>query len=97
MASPDTLIHLFDHTFDNVLAPKPPTEKVAPDGELPGRCHCNPLRPHFATLEQALLEALIWAQATDPAQGAEQRVAHRQILLLEGVCQCECGSETPAA
>lgn len=110
LASPDILVHLFDHTLDDVLAPKPPAGKAAATtGPLPGRCHCNPLRPYFATLEQALLEALIWAQAADPALDAEQRVtqvgelcermrrvAHREILLLDGVCQCVCGESPPA-
>ncbi len=111
LASPDILVHLFDHTLDDVLAPRRPAGKpVAADGKLPGRCHCNPLRPYFATLEQALLEALIWAQAADSALSAEERVAqvgelcermrgvaHREILLLDSVCQCVCGKETPAA
>ncbi len=111
LASPDILVHLFDHTLDDVLAPEPPAGKVAATtGPLPGRCHCNPLRPYFATLEQALLEALIWAQAADPVLSAEERVAqvgelckrmrgvaHREILLLDGVCQCVCSKETPVA
>lgn len=110
LASPDILIHLFDHTLDDVLAPKPPAGKVAAaDGKLPDRCHCNPLRPYFATLEQALLEALIWAQAADPSLDTSQRVAqvgelcermrrvaHREILLLDGICQCVC-KETSVA
>lgn len=111
LATPDILVHLFDHTLDEVLAPNLSAEKVASTtGPLPGRCHCNPLRPYFATLEQALLEALIWAQAADPALSAAERVAqvgelcarmrgvaHREILLLDSVCQCVCGRETPAA
>jgi hypothetical protein len=111
LASPDILVHLFDHTLDDVLAPRRPAARAtAKAGQPPGRCECNPLRPYFATLEQALLEALIWAQAADPALGAEERVAqvgelcermrgvaHREILLLDGVCQCVCGKETPAA
>lgn len=110
LASPDILIHLFDHTLDDVLAPKPPAGKVAAaDGKLPDRCHCNPLRPYFATLEQALLEALIWAQAADTSLDTSQRVAqvgelcermrrvaHREILLLDGICQCVC-KETSVA
>jgi hypothetical protein len=109
LATPDILVHLFDHTLDDVLALKPPAVKVASDGKQPGRCHCNPLRPYFATLEQALLEALIWAQAADTALSAEQRVtqvgelcermrrvAHREIQLLDGVCQCICAELPPA-
>lgn len=104
LASPDILIHLFDHTLDDLLALRPSTRKVAATGgPLPGRCDCNPLRPYFATLEQAVLEALIWAQASDPTLVAEERVAQvgelcerlrgvarREILLLDGVCQCVC-------
>ena len=110
LASPDILVHLFDHTLDEVLAPERPAgDPAAVAGRVPGRCHCNPLRPYFATLEQALLEALIWAQAADPALGGEERVAqvgelcermrhvaHREILLLDGVCQCVCGEAPPA-
>jgi hypothetical protein len=110
LATPDILVHLFDHTLDEVLALKPPVRKLAATtGPLPGRCHCNPLRPYFSTLEQALLEALIWAQAADPNLDTQLRVAqvgelcermrgvaHREILLLDGVCQCLC-TETPPA
>ncbi len=110
MATPDILVHLFDHTLDDVLAPKRPAGKpVAAEGKLPGRCHCNPLRPYFATLEQALLEALIWAQAADSSLDAEtrvaqvgelcerlRRVAHREIRLLDGDCQCICAELPPA-
>lgn len=109
LATPDILVHLFDHTLDDVLTPKPSAEKLAATtGPLPGRCEWNPLRPYFATLEQALLEALIWAQAADPTLGAEERVAqvgelcermrrvaNREMLLLDGVCQCVCRG-TPA-
>lgn len=110
LASPDILIHLFDHTLDEVLAPKRRVRSAAatPDPRA-GRCTCNPLRPYFATLEQALLEALIWAQATGPVLEPGERVAqvgelcermrgvaHREILLLDGVCQCAC-AETPPA
>lgn len=110
LAAPDILVHLFDHTLDDVLAPKRPAGRPAIAGGPPsGPCQCNPLRPYFATLEQALLEALIWAQASDPTLDAEERVAqigelcermrrvaHREILLLDGVCQCIC-AETPPA
>jgi len=109
LASPDILVHLFDHTLDDVLAPKRPARREPAFADpRAGRCNCNPLRPYFATLEQALLEALIWAQAGDPSLGAEQRVAqvgelcarlrrvaHREMLLLDSVCQCVC-EETPA-
>ncbi|MDQ5978447.1 MAG: hypothetical protein QG602_1421 [Verrucomicrobiota bacterium] len=110
LATPDILVHLFDHTLDEVLAPKPPVRKAAAaTGPLPGRCDWNPLRPYFATLEQALLEALIWAQAADPSLDTQLRVAqvgelcermrgvaHREILLLDGVCQCLCTESSPA-
>lgn len=110
LASPDILVHLFDHTLDDVLARRRPARKPAANALASGRCSCNPLRPYFATLEQALLEALIWAQAADPALSAAERVAqvgelcermrgvaHREILLLDGVCQCVCSKETPSA
>lgn len=101
LASPDILVHLFDHTLDDVLTPKRPAGKpAAVVGPIPGRCDCNPLRPYFATLEQALLEALIWAQAADVALGAAERVeqvgelcrrmrlvAQREICLLDGLCR----------
>lgn len=104
LGTPDILVHLFDHTLDDVLASKHPARQgAATTGRRAGRCDCNPLRPYFATLEQALLEALIWAQASDPALGTEERiaqvgelcermrrVAHREIKLLDAVCQCTC-------
>ncbi len=109
LATPDILVHLFDHTLDDVLAPKPLADTLAAPAVQSSGCHCNPLRPYFATLEQALLEALIWAQAADPALGAAERVAqvgelcermrrvaHREIQLLDGVCQCICAGSPPA-
>lgn len=109
LASPDILIHLFDHTLDDVLAPRRrPGRKAAADAPA-ARCSCNPLRPYFATLEQALLEALIWAQAAEPALTPAERVAqvsdlcerlrgvaHRELGLLESVCQCVCAHKAPA-
>ncbi|HWA25529.1 MAG TPA: hypothetical protein VG734_07710 [Lacunisphaera sp.] len=102
LAAPDILVHLFDKTLDEVLADERPFRKPAePTEARPGGCECNPLRPYFATLEQALLEALIWAQAADPALKPDERVAqvgelcgrmrhvaHREVMLLEGLCQC---------
>jgi hypothetical protein len=110
LASPDILIHLFDHTLDDVLALRRRRSlRKAAAGAPVARCSCNPLRPYFATLEQALLEALIWAQAAEPTLTPGERVAqvsdlcermrgvaHRELLLLESVCQCACAHKAPA-
>lgn len=108
LARPDILVHLFDHTLDDVLTSKRPAGKPASvAGRMPGRCDCNPLRPYFAALEQALLEALIWTQAADPSLNVEERVAQvgelcrrlrlvaqREICLLDGLCR-HAGAEPP--
>ncbi|MFZ5496887.1 MAG: hypothetical protein ACOZE5_16320 [Verrucomicrobiota bacterium] len=101
LANPDILVHLFDHTLNEVLSILP----LPPVGSIPSRpvcrCDCNPLRHYYATLEQALLETLIWVQAEEPGVGTAERVASvgelcqrmrqvawREILLLDGLCQC---------
>ena len=74
LALPDTLIHLFDHTFDEVLhgltVPQRGIEEVRPEPA----CACNPMRMYFIAFEQALMEALVLSQAADPApRGARAR------------------------
>jgi hypothetical protein len=100
LALPDTLIHLFDHTFDEVLhgltVPQRGTEEARPEPA----CACNPMRMYFIAFEQALMEALVLSQAADPAPSAEERtggartlsmtvrrIARRELALYDGLCQ----------
>ncbi|HTL67835.1 MAG TPA: hypothetical protein VL200_09260 [Lacunisphaera sp.] len=98
LANPDTLVYLFDQTLDEVFhslqEPVPP-KHPAPAAQAG---QDNPLCAYFIAGEQALLEALILAQASqrelDPkerdAEVAQLRhimhkIARRDIGSLEGV------------
>jgi hypothetical protein len=71
LGRPGALVFLFDQTLEEGLGMTP---KAAVTG-LPARpvCRrdCNPLRHYFGALEQALLEALAWAQSEVVALSAE--------------------------
>jgi hypothetical protein len=99
LARPDTLVFHFDQTLSEVLSPEPEPEPAGMPDRPVCRCDCNPFRHYFATLEQALLETLIWAQVEEPELSLEERVAsvgelcqrlrrvaEREIRLLDGVC-----------
>ncbi len=100
LANPDTLVYLFAQTLDEFFAllRNPPVRHlpatVAPASEK------NPLVAYFTAGEQALLEALVLAQAESrdlnpverDADVAElkrvvQRIARREIGAWEGVCR----------
>jgi len=98
LANPDTLIFLFDQTLDEVIAMlrHPPVRRTS--GPLEPASGTNPLVAYFIAGEQALLEALILAQADtrglDPVERdidlAELKVimrtiARRDIGSLEGL------------
>jgi hypothetical protein len=100
LANPDTLIYLFDRTLDQVFAelrhPHPPGRG---EMETPGS-EKNPLVNYFVAGEQAILEALVLAQAELPTLEPRQRdadfsqlkravhgIAQREIGTLESVCQ----------
>lgn len=109
LGRPGALVFLFDQTLNEVLrvAPRTPANAVP---ERPAcRCECNPLRHYFATLEQALLEALVWTQVEEPVLTAEERVAgvgelcrrmrvvaQRELVLLDGLCR-QAPAEPPEA
>ena len=101
LARPDTLVYLFDHTLTEVLAAKPKAgPRASAVSACPAtRCECNPFRYYFSALEQALLEALIWAQVEEPALTPADKVAsvgelcqrmrevaQREIQLFDGIC-----------
>jgi hypothetical protein len=66
LAHPDILVYMFDRTLDEVLAALP-GRPVRTAGKRPTCMHeGNPMRDYFPALEQALLEALIHAQAGRP-------------------------------
>lgn len=98
LADPDILVYLFDRTLDEVLTVQPAARRPPPSPA--SRCACNPLQHYFSTLEQALLETLVWVQLDEPTLTAEERVAsvgdlcaslrrvaRREIILLDGLCQ----------
>lgn len=100
LGRPGALVFLFDQTLDEVLGMTPKAAITGVPARPVCRCDCNPLRHYFAALEQALLEALVWAQSEDGALRAEERVssvgelcrhlrvvARREIVLLDGLCQ----------
>lgn len=98
LATPDILKHLFDRTLDEVLQTKPASRRPPPPPA--SRCACNPLQHYFSTLEQALLETLVWVHLEEPTLTAEERVAsvgdlcrslrriaRREIKLLDSLCR----------
>lgn len=100
LANPDTLVFMFDRTFDEVLAalPAPPAEPLRSRPKC--RCDCNPMRAYFPALEQALMEALVLVQAEHPALGAAERVgavtelcttlrriAQKEIAAFDQICR----------
>jgi hypothetical protein len=100
LGSPGALVFLFDQTLDEVLGMTPKVAATGVPARPVCRCDCNPLRHYFAALEQALLEALVWAQSEDVALSAEEKVssvgelcrrlrvvARREIVLLDGLCR----------
>jgi hypothetical protein len=97
LADPDILLYLFDRTLDEVLSVQPASRRPSPPPA--SRCACNPLQHYFSTLEQALLETLVWVQAEEPTLTAEERVAsvgglcarlrrvaRRELGLLDSFC-----------
>jgi hypothetical protein len=108
IADPDNLVHMIDWTLDKVLAglrsPRairggsPPPTIAA----LRAECFCglNPFFKHFISGEQALLEALVLAQADerspDPAQltaavrelhSVTHEFARREVGAFCSLCQ----------
>ena len=100
LADPETLAYLFDQTLDEILATLP--GYVAGPVQPPprSRCDCNPMKEYFVTLEQALLEALVWAQAKqhkltqeariaalDELRATLRRIARRELAVYDTICQ----------
>jgi hypothetical protein len=97
LASPDTLVYLFDQTLAEVFArlrTAPPRHAAT----LPAHTK-SPLLAYFRAGEQALLEALVLAQAERPAidagecqadlvalQHVIRAIARKDITNLEGAC-----------
>lgn len=96
LANPDTLVFLFDQTLAEVF-----TARSAPPQFVRVECPCgrNPLLAYFLAGEQALLEALILAQAETPALDPAERdagvvelrnivrsIARREIEAFSGIC-----------
>lgn len=98
LANPDALVYLFDQTLNEVFAMlrhPPARSSPLPREDVSGK---NPLFAYFVAGEQALLEALILAQADshdlDPAERDADltelkrviwTIARRDIGSLEGL------------
>lgn len=100
LANPDTLVYMFDRTLDEVFAALRSPPRRQPAAVPAGVREKNPLYAYFLAGEQALLEALVLAQAEarrlDPVKRdadvadlkqVMQSIARREIGLLGGVCQ----------
>jgi hypothetical protein len=100
LALPDTLVHLFDHTFEEILQGLSSTHRTAGEPRPEAQCDCNPMRVYFAAFEQAVMEALILAQAEETSLSQEdrnasvrdlsttvRRIARKEIALYDGLCQ----------
>jgi len=100
LANPDTLVYLFDKTLDDIFAELRHPHPI--DESKPETCGCgkNPLVNYFVAGEQAILEALILAQAEmvqlDPTQrdadfaqlkSVVHAIAQRDLGQLDAVCQ----------
>ncbi|MEI7550830.1 MAG: hypothetical protein WCL24_00785 [Verrucomicrobiota bacterium] len=86
LANPDTLVFMFDLTLDEVLAALPGRAVHSPGPRPTCRNHHNPMRDYFPALEQALLEALILAQAAEPVPKSRphsETVAERVAAVTE--------------
>lgn len=100
LADPDMLVYLFNQTLDEILAALPSVKAGSLQPPPACRCDCNPMRDYFTALEQALLEALILAQAKQPKLSPEsrtaavdelrttlRRIAQREITVYDTLCQ----------
>lgn len=100
LSDPEILAHLFDQTLDEILGALPGTVSGPAQPPPRSRCACNPMRDYFPALEQALLEALVLAQAKLPRLSPEARtasldelrtvlrqIAHREISVYDTLCQ----------
>ena len=100
LANPDTLVYLFDQTLDDIYAAlRHPPVPAAHSPRVHGS-EKNPLVTYFAAGEQALLEALVHAQAEVKGLTPEHRdadfaelkqvmhtLAKKEISTLDEVCQ----------
>lgn len=100
LANPDTLVYLFDQTLDEIFAALRHPPAATPAIPLARGCEKNPLVTYFAAGEQALLEALVHAQAEVKGLTPEHRdndfaelkqvmhtLAQKEISTLDEVCQ----------
>lgn len=100
LANPDTLVFLFNQTLDEVFTTLGNPHRRRPDTPVECTSGKNPLLAYFHAGEQALLEALVLAQAgshqLDPRERdkdvAELKqvlhaIARREIGTLDGLFQ----------
>lgn len=108
LANPDMLVHLLDSTLDEILHllrdPHLRHRTIRTASIHTGRANCecgrNPLLAYFLAGEQALLEALVLAQATPPVPDPVTRdsavaelyqvvrgISQREVEAFCSVCQ----------
>jgi hypothetical protein len=84
LANPEALVFMLDWTLDEVFTTlrNPPARRRAPS--TPALCPCgrNPLLAYFAAGKQALVEALVLAQAEHTGLAATERDAALAELKL---------------
>jgi hypothetical protein len=118
MADPDNLIHLIDWTLDQVFGELRNRKAPHRGGSFPriaalrAPCACgrNPYLDHFLAGEQALIEALVLAQAREPSLDPEHRetavaelylalhqVAKREVESVCSICPRAKAQGPPAA
>lgn len=104
LANPDALVYLFNQTLEEVFALLAAPGARGPLLALREGCACNPFRAYYVAGEQALLEALVLAQAGRPGAAAERAeavaelkfavntIARRDIESMNGLC-LHCGTD----
>jgi hypothetical protein len=102
LANPDTLVYLFDQTLDEVFERLADPLTRRSSAQLAEVSDKNTLVAYYKAGEQALLEALIQAQAKSPTLDPKWRdtdlaklklvlrtIARREIVAWEGICRLE--------
>jgi hypothetical protein len=100
LVHPDTLAYGIPGALREIIARLWSPSVENPEEHVECACGRNPLQAFYTAGEQAMLEALVLVQATQPALAAGERaatveelrravrfVAHRDIAALAGVCQ----------
>ncbi len=96
LANPDALVFMMDWTLNRIGEALRQPHPSVDDGLARVSCGCglNPLLFYFTSLEQALIEGLVLAQATIATPGPGQREA--ELAELKGLIAAEATREIAA-